>query len=260
MSQPSTVTIASDLRLRLRPILLDSGRFRSTDDFEVCRLLRDCDQLQKADAALASLVRAEIYQVLGAVDEIEKWADNAYKLGLVNDSLALRAIAYSNLGFFSKSSALFAEVVKVSRGQVNQHLALGLTCGSFVDMQEAAQAWVAAGGTINCEDKVMYASSISAVMKRLEVSEATLRELMDEAGHVMRTRRLLWLNECPDYLISEQNEAPFLAVQYQVKVQPYEAAQMTWELAEALAERGVMPPSLTVSFVGVEPRIARERK
>lgn len=241
----------NEIRGHLSPLLEKGGSILPLTDMRVARLLRDCDNVQKHSAALASVLKIEVLQLTGDVKAIEYWANNAARLGTgVHASVSL-SLAYSNLGYITKSSSVFADVSDVKYGQVNTLLGHGVACGAFSETVKAAAALERAGGSVERRDAVMQAESIVEALRRLDVPESDVRAVMDEAGSLMRDRKLLWLNEGPEVIVANASEPAFVALNYRLTVSAAIAAEMTWELADRLSEIGVMPPGVTVGFLGV---------
>lgn len=251
MNKPQEApSIASEIREEIGSIIHRGGHFMDQGAFVFRRLIKLCDGLQAVDAAEAFVIKAEIFQLAGRIDECEHWARQALKLKRTwsaNNSLCL---AYSNLGFVTKAAERYAEIQDVSHGQVNAILPLGVSSACFSELVASAEALERAGGTVERKGLVMLAVNVLEALSALSVSEGSLRLLMDEAGAIMRERSLLWLNDNPDVIVSRPGESPFVAVNYRVDVPAAEAAEMTWTLAERVSAKDLLQNSVTVSFVG----------
>lgn len=254
MSRHQPATIQSQIKERFLSILRTEGRIRQQNDLETAELLHECETLASVDAATASILRAEIYQLIGKIDQVEYWVKNAKSLGRKIEAESLLVIAYANLGYVGKAAERFAEIVKVDRGVVNEHLPLGLACGSFSAIVDASAALQRAGGEVRCQEYVMTAQMIIDTLKNMQVSESVIRSMMDEAGKVMRSHSVMWLNDAPDFTCSSQSDSPFVDLKYHVNLGPHEAAEMTWTLAEALISKDLMLPNVTISFMGTPSR------
>jgi hypothetical protein len=214
------------------------------------QLLDETDKLQKVSVIHASALKSDLYQLLGDEKNMAYWAQNAVKNGDRAVGPALMATGLANLGFASRASEIYPRLLDVRDGQINARYVLGLACGAFSVMVDAANRLASAGGTLDRKELQMLAERATAALQTLGVPESNLRAMMDEAGAIMRGRRLLWLHESPTVLVPSVGESPYLALNYRVDVSPNEAAEMTWELAERLADMGLMPPKVTVGFVG----------
>ena len=88
-------------------------------------------------------------------------------------------------------------------------------------------------------------------MGQLGVSDAQLAAMLDVAGEKLRADHLLWMDKRPDITVLAADQGgPAMAFEYRVDVTPAVAAQMTWDLAEALVTRDLNRPHIAVGFLG----------
>lgn len=250
MPAPRPATIANQIGDEISLILLSGGRLLSKEDPKLLALWDQCEKLQAVDVVNASGLKADLCQLAGDMDGVRYWANNAARNGARFLAQVTLQAACANLGFVREAAKAFAELMTVKDGQINNTIVHGLNCGSFAAIVEAAGALERAGGVLGRKDVLMRANQARAALEALGVPEEQLQAVMEQAGEIMRQRRLLWLNESPDVITSETAAAPFVALNYRIDVTPGEAASMTWELAERLSELGLMPPSVTVGFIG----------
>lgn len=243
-------TIAKQIDDLLEPIVLKRGHMLQKDTGEWTGLLDLCNQLQKVDVVAASYRKSQLHHLAGDLDGAEYWAQNVIKNGSEIDGIETLCTANANLGYVSRASVHFENLLRVQNGRVNASLALTIACGSFAAASTAAQRLLKAGGRVEREDIIMIADASRNALDSLGVPEGHLRAMMDQAGELLRSRRLLWLNESPQVLSSKNGDAPFVALNYRLDVSPAEAAEMTWELAERLVSLDLMPNSVTVAFIG----------
>jgi hypothetical protein len=247
---PTPQTIAEEIALDVQQILLNGGRLLVQADERWLELFDKTDKLQKVSVVDASALKSDLYQLLGDVKNVEYWALNAIKNGGRMRGLSSLATGLSNLGYVSRAAEIYPQLMDVRDGEINARYGLGIACGAFSQMVDVASNLVKAGGVLEQKDVQMLAHRAQAALQALGVPEETFRSMMDEAGTVMRQRELMWLRTAPDLLVPEVGGSPFLALNYRVKVSPGEAAELTWELAERLAEKGLMPLKVTVGFIG----------
>lgn len=248
--QPQKATKEPEIRHELGMLLLRGGHIFDERSSQVSELLAKCDELQKAEPAVASLLKAGVFQLLGDISAVEYWARNAKALGMKNESSHMLLVAYANLGFASKAAEIFADVATVDKGMTNPCIFIGTSTGAFSAMCDASAALERAGGTVERKDLVMQAAEVVEALERLAVPEASMRAVMDQAGKILRDRKLMWLNDNPDISVSRLGESPFVAFNYRIAVSPSEAAEMTWELAMKLDELDLLPNRVTVGFIG----------
>ena len=250
MAAPIPATIAQEVRDLLAPHLASGGLMFAPDDELVVRLMDMCETLAKANAAQASLLKAEVIHLTGDLDGAGYWLRNAEKNGERHAALVVSVICHSNLGYITKAAADFPDVVRVENGEVDNRLALGLAVGSLSGVVTAAGNLERAGGRVTQQEVVSKAREVMQAMATLDVSEGMLQRMMDEAGTLMRSRRLLWMDDAPQYLVADGSVALF----YRLRVTPKTAAEMTWSLAEALSNLDLIPNGLTIGFTGCETR------
>lgn len=243
-------SIAGEIREEIGRLIFRGGHFVRTDEFAFRRLVRMCETLQAVEAPQAFVLKVEVFQLAGKIEDCEHWSRQAHRLHATWDAHNSLCLAYSNLGFATKAASLYAEITDVSHGQVNAIINLGVASGCFSQILEAANALERAGGEVERKDLVMLAANVRDTLSMLSVSEESLRLLMDEAGTLMRERSLLWLNDRPDVVVSRGGDPAFVALNYRLDVPALEAAEMTWELAERVAAKDWLPNSVTVSFIG----------
>lgn len=242
--------LAEQIRDELSTILFRGGRLVPDTDFTLRRLLRQCDLVQASAAGEASLLKATVLQLTGDIDQVERWVRNARNLGETFAADFAMCQCWSNLGYVSKAASVFADISSVNRGFVNGSMSLGVSCAAYAAICSSSAALIAAGGTVERKDLYMLAQNVVSALERLKVQESQLQQLMDEAGALMRSRSLLWLESHPDVSVGTEGDAPYVAIQYRLKVDPKEAAELNWALAERAAETDLLPSGVTVMFVG----------
>ena len=250
MPAPKPATIAGQLLEEISAHLLHGGHMLPEDSPQWTRLWDLCEKLQVADVVAASAHKADLFHLSGNVERALYWANNARRNGGQRAGDSALFTAYVNLGYAEEAAKIFPTLLDIEDGLINAWLISGFGCGSFSEMVTASERLERAGGEITRKGVVRLATRARAALELLGVSEHQLRVMMDHAGQLMRARHLLWLNEAPDVLASRPGESQYVALNYRLDVPPVQAAEMTWELAERLAEHDLVRPNVTVGFIG----------
>ncbi|HEU4457767.1 MAG TPA: hypothetical protein VFR90_01430 [Methylibium sp.] len=236
--------------IRVRQTVEAACHFLDSASFEFKSLWRECDKLQKVDAVNASLMKASLAGLAGDLEGLERWLTNAEQNGGGESVRGTRFAMYSDLGFVTEASKSYRETIANDDSLARLNLTHGIACGSFSEMLQAADRWAKEDTKLEEQDVLRRSAQARDALRALGVPEENVRSMMDRAGELMRARRLLWANLMPDLIASSTPAAhPFFALNYRVDVEPAEAAEMTWALAERLAEDDLIFPFVTVAFV-----------
>jgi hypothetical protein len=250
MAAPQPKTIAAEIEKQIADAIFSGGQMLDPSGPVWTALWDQLEKLQAVDVVRASFLKADLFQWAGDIERVEYWVNNARKNGeKLNADLHVSA-AYSNLGYVTRASEIYQRVMSVMGDHIPGYLVNGISSANFEAIVGAAEMFSKAGGDIGRKDVVERATAARGVLRELNLGEDALRRIMDEAGTIMRNRRLIWANQEPDLHTSIDDGESWLSLSYRVSVNPAAAAQMTWELAERLAALDLMAPNVTVSFVG----------
>jgi hypothetical protein len=240
-------TIAADVTEKLNQLIDATTGYRSSTDFELRALLRECDKLANADAFSASLNRAYAVHLTGDLDSAKYWLTNAGKFPGSRLTIAHAWTGiHCNLGFFAIAANSFASLppdVCTDR----EHLAsLGLLCGAFSDVIAKSEGTSVAGPL---DDLVRIARRSTMVLETLKVDRNQMAAVLDAAGEVLRRHKLLFAGELPVVHTLDDADGVGMLYQYVVPVDCETADAMTNEVIDLLIDRDLDRLGIAFSFV-----------
>ena len=97
---------------------------------------------------------------------------------------------------------------------------------SFSLIAKAALDLRRAGGTVEDEALVAVSDAAANVLETLDVQEARVQAMLDEAGTILRDERLLWLKRQPD-IAATRDDSASLGIFYRLLVSPRRAGAQT---------------------------------
>jgi len=247
MLGPRAATIGPALEERLTVAIQIGGAYLNADSFEFKWLLRECDKLAKADAYHASLAKCWVWQLAGNLDEALYWVSNASKFPEDGArSSILEAAVHVNLGYFSRGAGVFDGLPPDLWSNREEFSQLGLLCGSFGAVIEAAEGMQLAEEELPL---VETARRCAMVMKVLGVSENKMRAVLDAAGEVLRRHQLYFSDNAPVvYSIADEDGAGVL-YQLRIRADARTADQLTDEVIDLMIERELAGRGLNFSFI-----------
>jgi len=249
MTRPAPATIENVLRQRVVAAIRSANRFSDANSFEIKAFLSESDNLSKADAASASLVRAEVYHLCGDLERFEYWLANARRLGVGLKADNSEMYVRGNLGYFSYSSPLFKKLAKVESGLLSTVFAYGLVVCSYRAMCEAWDAAMAAKIELEPNGAIDVARKGANVLNKLGISEEQVQSVLDVAGEVLRRHELFWLERQPSVHFEDDADGAGMLYQLSVGVSAAEAMSMTDEVLGLLFERELYVPGVAFSFI-----------
>lgn len=250
MTAPQAATIANEINAEIGPLLLNHGHVLAMDDPLWIRLVDLCDKLQRVDVFAGSRLKSDLYFLAGDYQQAEYYAQNIIKNGNRTLGVCQLLATFGNSGFATRGAALLSECLAVELGQINNVALHSTSCAGFLEIVNAAESLRRAGGTFEQGELLMKAERAIAALEVLGVPQSRLQAMMDEAGSLLRANKLLWLNDTVDVITSSPGSSPFVSMRYRLAVSPARAAEMTWELAEKLAEKDLIASGVSVAFVG----------
>lgn len=81
-----------------------------------------------------------------------------------------------------------------------------------------------------------------------DVSDASVAEILDVAGEVLRSRRLFYVNAHPEVDVVRLGGDRIVHLVFRLAQSAREVAQANWQLADLMAQRDKISPSVHVSF------------
>ena len=252
MSAPVPLELATRLHAEVNEFARSITHLGKYDKFTVARLLRECDLLAKTNATLASVERAVIYSTVGQPEEFERWARNLEQLKEFNEARLVRFSHLINYGYASKALAIAEEVFAHPAGR---NLMFIVNCvaaaGGFQTAATAIEDSIKNQIVLQQTTSLNSLRNTASVLKELKVSDEQLALMLDVAGEMLRKHSLYWQDTAPQILgVQNPDGAPYFSLNYRVAIDSDEAAAMTWQLTEALIDRGLEREGVYIGFQG----------
>lgn len=73
-------SIAGEIREEIGRLIFRGGHFVCTDEFAFRRLVRMCETLQAVEAPQAFVLKVEVFQLAGKIEDCEHWSRQAHRL------------------------------------------------------------------------------------------------------------------------------------------------------------------------------------
>ena len=255
MAQPLPQELSQVVTNRLMLLLHNIGHLGLVDPMEHKRFERDIATIEKTNADHAHLLRSVLASLDGDLDCAEHWAMNAARL---NNSQAnrVRLFTLANLGYATRGLRLARESLRAGEPDVSGSFSAAIAVGAFSTVMSVVNATPAASQMLAsvANPSIALARRGADALARMGTTEEDLAAVLDVAGEVQREHRLLWLDQQPGIMVLSGDEgddgAPAVHVSYRVDMSPREAAEVTLQVADRLAQRDIMPVGISVSFVG----------
>lgn len=252
MANAAPVKLATILQHDLNAF---AGRITHTNVYnrvEFARLMRDCEVVQRSDVVEGCLRRAFLYSTVGEFADVERMIKNAELNGGKDAARIGRVSHLINHGHASQALALADQMFDHRAGTNLMRLAdMAAAMGAFSTIVREVKTSQAKGEVLQMTPLYELSQKASAVTQQLGVTDADVAAMLDVAGELLRANKLLWQNALPDLTVLDAEQGgPTLGISYRVGVAPEQAADMGWDLAERLVDRGLDRPGVFVSFLG----------
>ena len=161
----------------------------------------------------------------------------------------------SNLGYAMRTLSMAKTVINPQREDLSDYVRAATCIGGVVTAWEAVQTATANKMVLAsvANAAIDVARRSSSALKLVGRSEDELVAVIDVAGEILRSRKLLWLGSSPDVIALDGSEgdesAPGVHYLFRVEVDKAEAAEMNDQLVSALVDRDLDRPGLSVSFL-----------
>jgi hypothetical protein len=243
MAQVRRATIAAEVSKELNDWIIAAHEYMPENEFLFKKIERDAEKLSSVDGFAGSMLRSVLWHATGNLEESLRWIKNAKRWPhSESETLQVETLIYSNLGHFS--SAAEALVLYDPAPTDDLLFSLSLVTCKFdflrkkVDVASVAhnEEWLAARKT--SEDCLMALQNIGA-------SEQHLREVLEIAGDVLRSRRFFFAGDKP--LIRAIHDG--ILYQLRVRTDAETADAMTDEVLTRMVEENLDAPGLSFSFI-----------
>lgn len=89
------------------------------------------------------------------------------------------------------------------------------------------------------------------IMQELEIDDDQVAGILSVAGEFLRKKRISWASGSLDILGRSSAEGgPFIRYNFPIQSTPSVAADLNWELAEEIVDRGMENLGVTVAVLG----------
>lgn len=242
MAQIRRATIAADVSSEINEWLETAHGYLSESDFLFKKVERDAEKLSAVDSFNSAVLRALLWHASGNIEEALRWTRNANSWPQHRkEVIQIEVLIHSNLGYFSKAAVAFPQGDWSASGELFHSLSL-MTC-SFEYLGKVVSGTVANDQELLASKKIGEESLVA--LKRIGVSEQQVRDVLDIAGEVLRSRKCFFAGDRP--LIRTIHDG-FL-YQLRVRADAATADTMTDEVIVRMVEKNMDVPGLAFSFI-----------
>lgn len=253
MTAQIPATIADDIQQRLNPYLLAGGGYYSPDDWRVRVLLRDVQNLIRADAKIGYLAEARVFQLCGEVGRVKQSLEKSRKLAHDIDYEYAAVTCLINLGLFSEAQKHYEIATDPKNGQFTKGFVSGFACGALNKMWEFTEQ--AKSMKLDLSNlPIEKVSRIRQTLSDASLSDERIGQILDVAGEVMRDNHTLYVNETPDVDVADKPWASPQCVYltFRLKDSASNVAKMYEDLSDRLCARFPdLPSAFHVSFQAI---------
>jgi hypothetical protein len=246
---PEPAQLSREIAVEVRVLLGAAGPYLAWEDPRIVELWEKCDKLQAVNVVSASVSKADVAMLTGDLAEVERWLRNAEANNRALDVRPNLGTILANLGYFRRAFDLYQDVLTHVSDEscVRGALVSGAfrklsTCYRNMPLQA-----MDASPDLRWDGEL--ATKVSERLDALGASEQVVVAAMDEAGRIMRREKMMWLEPRPDIKVSSRS----VLIDYRLAVSSERAAQLSWELADAITSPGSpgLPEGVYIGFVGV---------
>lgn len=209
--------------------------------------------LAKLDVACANTIFAKLASSIGNSEEVERWCRNLELNNHRAQATHMRLHHFVNLGYASKAQQLLGNVFAERGAASITSLACGaIAAGAFSAAYEAIDAAEQRGEILAMQEVKEKIRSVALVIQELDIDDAHIGNMFDEAGEILRAQRKNWAsNSVSIVALRGAQGGPAVSVEWPIMVNPAEAARLTWELTDRLVAKDLDRPGFNVGFIGL---------
>lgn len=240
-------TIANAVFVKIDNMIVNA-EYIDPNGFFYLSVSREISSLMHADPYNAYLAKAFLNHLTGQIDITNQEFERAKQLGPKRMVELNRAIALSNLGYFSQAQEIFEKISSPEHGELDGDIVLGYSSLSFVSLCN----WF--DKAKKCEfDLTGYDTETCYKAKKvLEESGTTQEELgkfADVCGSIIRKHNIFTIGDIEYAIDDGEFELPCIYVTFRLKVTSDEAATFNEELFTAMVSQfGYISNSIHFSF------------
>lgn len=132
-------------------------------------------------------------------------------------------------------------------------LSAAVTVGAFETSLSIIEQAQSRGEVLQMTGLIDVIRDSVSVLNAVGVTEDQAVKVVDMAGEILRSRKLVWLNDLPDvYSLPPGEGGPVVSLAYRVAVSPSEASEMTWQLLSKRIDSDLDSNGFQVSFTVVD--------
>ncbi|UUO12750.1 hypothetical protein M6D76_08750 [Alcaligenes faecalis] len=213
--------------------------------------MRDAEKLGKADAFSSLLTKGIIQLLIGDLEQGLMWVNKASQIdpgsapGIVD---FIRAQLYTKLGYFTLAHEPFKRSANLDYGAFGYRAGVGFGIGAFTFLHNSFAEADKRAMDVRTEVSREKLQHIVTVMSLNDLDDKTLSCYLDEAGIVVRSKRLFIKEHVVE--IAKYDGRNELRVGLVVECAPEQRAEMMLELAERFSNFPKMPQGFHISFEG----------
>lgn len=248
------LSLQQDLTQRANELLRNVKRLGDIPVFELRRLMSDLDRLAAVDRVTADDIRSTLYLLSGQDDAAEACIRNIERLGSPGIAAFRRLVHSINLLKSAESRESISKCFDVGFPSLVNVIESGMSVGAFslvnslIDQAQQRNLVI-----VDAVAQIAKTRLGAAVLNKLSITDEQIGKVIDVAGDMLRSRKLVWLNDMPDIRISGDISAtPGVLMAYRVDVSPSEAADMTCELVERQIAQDIDLQGFSVCFIGTD--------
>ena len=246
--QPSPLTIANSIIEDIRSRIVNQPTYISRGDFWLRQKAREIEKLKSVDTINYWILRACLNYFQGNVADMEQCLDQASNICSDTTVELVRLQLRANVCLASRSQDLFREFVDIKFQNLKHNILVSKTIGAFQGaMRKFSQAELA---HVNIDDEsfVTQMKHAAQLLEKLGVTDPDCAGVIDCAGHILRERKLFWMNSAPDLSVYEETHG--VALRFKLNTSYAQATEMNGELADLLISKNLDQLPFYVTFEG----------
>jgi hypothetical protein len=246
MATPSPQTISSDIIDSLKLLALNGGKFAAVD-LRKSQILAECDKLAKIDAIAASLLKAQLFALLGDRKTAEYWIRNAEMNRAVDQALNAKETVLVLLGCASEAFEIFDRAVlnMPSQALLRHAISFGWFRKAEALLSKLNEKEVSDDNKLLIEEGRRY-------LDLLGVGEPQMCRIMDIALGVLRENELIWVGSLPEFsFVPAHVGGPLLCITYRVEMTPAQASELNAVFVDRLVAANLDALGVMVGYSGI---------
>jgi len=258
MVGPQPLLKEQELADRVVAFVRSVGHVRAKDSMQFRRLVREARDLAKDSVVHSNCLEAMLQGVVGNDDEAERLFANA----MANNGEAFvkspRLSFFVNRMKFQQAYEWGSEVIDDRSGVPFHEIAhILMIAGAFRVVRDAVDRSKNTAEVLQMTESIGLARKAASVLDELGISDEHCIGVLDALGEVARKYDLIWLNDSPEISVLAQVDGESaVMMSFRFDVSSGRGAELGWEFAELLVQRGLDRPGFYVQVIGQEADIA----